>query len=233
MKQPYIYTLPEAFIKDTEVPTRWRVWAVVNGFFVGGKKCWASNEWIGEQVKAHKDTVSQAVKELEALGYFLCERTARTRLISPGNPPMIGTDTYLRSVSTPISDRHERLSTSVSNSEKNTSASEDGRRAAILPTFGGEAYQEEKTVQAVSKISAKEKLAYLPLVRWAEAERGFPFLTTEVGKQLKALKLAKQNGLTALELKERWNEFTEDKFWSVKGFDWMNVVQDFNKRREV
>lgn len=123
MKQPYIYTLPEQFIKDASVPTRWRVWAVINGFFVGGKTCWASNDWIGEQISAHKDTVSQAIKELEDMGLMTCKRTARTRLISPVDP-MIGTTAYLRSVPPPISDRHHRLSTSVSNSVNTSSVAE-------------------------------------------------------------------------------------------------------------
>ncbi len=60
--------MPEAFAKDQDVPARWRIWAVINGFFINRKKCWASNEWLGEQINAHKDTVSQGVKELEEMG---------------------------------------------------------------------------------------------------------------------------------------------------------------------
>lgn len=130
MKQPYIYTLPEQFLHDQSVPARWRVWAVINGFFVSGKTCWASNEWLGVQIKSHKDTVSQAVSELEDLGLMTCKRTARTRLISPADP-MIGTDAYLRSVSTPISDRHQRLSTSDSNSDNIPSVAEAPRVVII------------------------------------------------------------------------------------------------------
>lgn len=111
-KQPFTYTLPEQFLTDQAVPTRWRVWAVINGFFISGQKCWASNEWIGEKVGAHKDTVSQAVKELESLKIIRCERGARSRSIFP----MIGDSAYQWSASAPISDRHQRLSISVSNS---------------------------------------------------------------------------------------------------------------------
>lgn len=113
LKVPYTYTLPQQFIEDTEVPTRWRVWAVINGFFIGGQYCWASNEWIAKQVKAHKDTVSNAVKELELLKIIKCRRGARSREIYP----MIGANAYQWSAVTPINkknDRPQRLSISYS-----------------------------------------------------------------------------------------------------------------------
>lgn len=234
MSKPYIYVMPQAFIEDNDVPARWRVWGYINGFFVNNQTCWASNETIGEKIRAHKDTVSKAVGELEEMGLISCERTRRTRLISPKIRREIGIDAYQEPSPTPISDRHERLSISDSISDSLIGAHEDVPRASNLSKlFRAKPSQEEEPVRAVSKISEKEKLAYIPLVRWAESERGFPFLTTEVGKQLKALKLAKQNGLTGVELKERWEELSTDKFWSVNGFDWMNVVQSFNKRRDV
>lgn len=115
-KEPYVYTLPEQFLTDTSVPIRWRVWAVINGFFVSGQKCWASNEWLGEKVKAHKDSVSQAIKELENMKMLSCERTRRTRLISPGTSEIGGT-TYHTKAPTPILDRRQRLSISDSISD--------------------------------------------------------------------------------------------------------------------
>lgn len=127
-KTPYFYILPEQFIRDQAVPARWRVWAVVNGFLVNGQKCWASNEWIGEKIGAHKDTVSQAVKELETLNVIKCERTRRSRLIGPVDVE-IGTDTYHTEAPTPISDSAQRLSISISNSESKKAAK------AAFPSF--------------------------------------------------------------------------------------------------
>ena len=83
----------------------------------------------------------------------------------------------------------------------------------------------------IGRVLKKEQLIYEPLIQWSEKERGFKFLATERGKQYKSLKLANQNGLNITELKDRWDDFSTDKFWSKKGFDWMNVVLDFNKRR--
>jgi hypothetical protein len=54
-------------MQDQSVPARWRVLGYLNGFFINHRKCWASNETIAQAIGAHKDTVSQAVKELEDL----------------------------------------------------------------------------------------------------------------------------------------------------------------------
>lgn len=121
MRKPYIYVMPEAFILDTSVPVRWRILGILNGFFVNGEKCWASNEWIGEKINAHKDSVSQGVKELEEMGLIRAERTRRSRTIVPVLKTEIGGQTYEEGVSSPISDRPEDLSNSVSNSVSNTS----------------------------------------------------------------------------------------------------------------
>lgn len=110
--------MPEDFMKDTNVPARWRVLGVLNGFFINGKKCWASNEWIGKIIGSHKDTVSQAIKELEDLGKIRCERTRRTRFISQVLCSNVGDNAYLGGRSTPISDRRQRLTNADSNADR-------------------------------------------------------------------------------------------------------------------
>lgn len=104
--------MPEAFIKDQTVPARWRVLGIINGFLINGHACWASNEWIADKLGCHKDTVSQAVKELEDRGEITVTRGARSRTITR----KIGGSAYHEGGSTPISDRQQRLSNSVSNS---------------------------------------------------------------------------------------------------------------------
>lgn len=116
-KQPYTYTMPEAFLADQMVPARWRVLAVINGFFLNSQKCWASNEWIGQKIGAHSVTVSRAVKELEELKIVVCERTRRSRFIAPVMSE-ISIGVNLRVTPTTISDTHQRLSNSDSNSER-------------------------------------------------------------------------------------------------------------------
>lgn len=98
---------------DQNVPARWRVLGVLNGFFINNKACWASNEWLGEKIGAHKDTVSQAVKELEEMNIIKCERTRNGRTIR-----QIGDNAYPTSASTPISDRRQRLGNADRNADK-------------------------------------------------------------------------------------------------------------------
>lgn len=69
------------------------------------------------------------------------------------------------------------------------------------------------------------------LLKWAESRRGSPFFKQSHLKQLRAFRVAKDNGLHSEELKNRWIEFEKDKFWSSKGYDWMDVVMSFNKKR--
>lgn len=215
--KPHVYTMPEGFIKDPSVPTRWRVLAVLNGFFLNGKKCWASNEWLGEEVDAHKDTVSQAVKELESLNLIKCERTRRSRFISQVLKNEIGANTYLGGQPTPISDRSQHLSNSDNNSDINTAQS-------------AEPIREESDETTIPKKAKGTTKVYDSFVRWAEEERGAPFLATHITRQYKALKIAQQNKIRSIDLKERWQEMAGDNFWASKGYDWMDVVNSFNRK---
>lgn len=188
---PYTYTLPQQFIEDKEVPTRWRVWAVINGFFIAGQYCWASNEWLAKKVKSHKDTVSQAVKELEGMDIIHCKRGARSREIYP----MIGINAYQWSARTPISDRHQRLSISVSNSEKNTSAT---RIERVPPSEESE----QRPARAPAKYPhAKEVSSWFP-----NAEPSWLMNTTEL-KHMELLYLrGKQKVISILSFIETHKE---------------------------
>lgn len=212
MKQPYIYSMPESFLRDKSVPARWRVLAVINGFILNGGCFYGSNGWLMDQLGCSEPTVSSAFKELEVLQEIRTERTKRTRKVykTMRDPSSFGSETQVE----PARDPSQLVPNSVSNSEiEEVRESEDAPRE---PSLG--------------RISKEEKATLLPIVSWAERERGFPFLTTEVGKQMKALSLARKNGIKGAQLKERWEEMAADTFWARTGFDWMNVVMSFNKK---
>lgn len=80
------------------------------------------------------------------------------------------------------------------------------------------------------RISGDKLKAYNELVRWSEKERGFPFLKTHITKQYKAFKIANGNGITRDQLIAKWEDMSSDKFWLKNGFDWMNVIEEFNKK---
>lgn len=71
---------------------------------------------------------------------------------------------------------------------------------------------------------------YMELVQWAENRRGSPFLKQRISKQFKAFTIAQDNGITIEGMKGRWVDMERDKFWSVRGYDWMDVVNSFNRK---
>lgn len=241
-RQPYSYTMPERFLTAQEVPAKWRIWAILNGFFINNQKCWASNEWFGEKLGIHKDTASRAIQELEEEGLIICTRTRRSRNIEPVLQIVeseIGTNVDLRSASTPISDRHTRRSISISNSiredlsskksfarvplkkkSKFNQYSEDGDSVVDIET--GEMVGEEESRPGFDK-------RYRDLTRWAEDRRGSKFVN--IPKQYAAMKKMRNAGIGPGEIKERWEELEEDAYFQEHGFDFMNVAASFDKRR--
>jgi hypothetical protein len=81
----YTYTMPQLFIEDKQVPTRWRLLAYLNGFFLNGQVVWSSNETISEELGVDEKSVQRAVKELDDRGLIECKRTKSSRVIYPCN----------------------------------------------------------------------------------------------------------------------------------------------------
>lgn len=79
--KPYVYTMPESFLADQNVPARWRILAVLNGFLLNGRHFYGSNSWLMEQLNCSQQTVSAAIAELEKLGEIKVDRTASSRII--------------------------------------------------------------------------------------------------------------------------------------------------------
>lgn len=69
-------------MNDSSVPAHWRLLGILNGFFINGKKVYASNEWFAEQLKCSTRTVTDAISKLEQLGKIHCERTRTSRVIT-------------------------------------------------------------------------------------------------------------------------------------------------------
>ena len=67
------------------------------------------------------------------------------------------------------------------------------------------------------------------LVKWAQTRRkNFKF--PNIPKQLKAIRLMREAGITPVEIMQRWEEMENDKFWS-NGFDFMSICGSFDKKR--
>ena len=213
MKQPYVYTMPESFLKDKSVPARWRVLAVINGFILNGGCFYGSNEWLMEQLGCSEPTVSSAFKELEELKEIRTERTKRTRKVykTSRDPSSFGSETQVE----PARDPSQLLPNSVSNSVKEIPALPAGVTIEEIP-------------DKPRKEPRPQKAVYEPLLRWAEGERGSTFVHRT--KQYAALAEARAAGIKSTALKERWLEMAEEEYWVKTGFDWKNVVSSFNRK---
>jgi hypothetical protein len=71
---------------------------------------------------------------------------------------------------------------------------------------------------------------YEAVLRWAERSRGGGFRFVQRSGQYKALKQAKNDGVSIGKLKNKWAEMEESEFWVKAGFDWITVVNQLNKK---
>lgn len=81
IKEEYTYTMPEAFMKDKDVPVRWRILGIVNGFHLNGRSFYGSNKWLMKRLGTSQQAITKAIKDLEDMGEVSCERTQTTRII--------------------------------------------------------------------------------------------------------------------------------------------------------
>lgn len=146
MKQPYVYSMPESFLKDKSVPARWRVLAVINGFILNGGCFYGSNEWLMEQLDCSQHTVSTAFTELEELHEIRTERTRRTRKVYKTSRD---SNQLLSEIATErAGDSNQLLPNSVSNSVKEIVAN------ATKYTIEEEPTKEKKVTPAMKEVFA-------------------------------------------------------------------------------
>lgn len=84
-----IYSMPQAFMDDLQVPTKWRLLGYLNGFFINGLPVYAANKTIAVQLNVSLRSVQNAVKELVDAGIVEVRRTQTTRILYPiARPPV-------------------------------------------------------------------------------------------------------------------------------------------------
>lgn len=117
--QKHVYVMPEEFFEDISVPPRWRILALMNGFFINGATFYGSNEYISKKLGIGQWAISKGVKELEVLGKIRCERTRRGRICYSGGSVVIdgvgSANTLPPQCEDTTSDSAEALPNAVSN----------------------------------------------------------------------------------------------------------------------
>jgi hypothetical protein len=79
-----IYTMPEKFMKDESVPVKWRLYGLVNGFWINGLPVYASNGFFAEKLNCTERHISRAFEELEKEGLLTRNINGYKRLILQG-----------------------------------------------------------------------------------------------------------------------------------------------------
>jgi DNA-binding Lrp family transcriptional regulator len=121
VRQPYIYTLPEAFIEDKSVPMHWKLYTIINGFWISGKTVFASNQFFAEKLGCTERHIQGCLEKLEEMG--LLERIGKSqnrKIVPKGTNPEFVEGRTDSSVRDELSVHH----ISDSNSDSNTSADE-------------------------------------------------------------------------------------------------------------
>jgi hypothetical protein len=209
-RQPHIYTMPEQFLSDVGVPARWKVLAIVQGFWIAGKTVYATNEWLEKQTGYSRRQVQNALAELEEMDLITRQVSGMNRLILPGGA--IGVHGGVQS-------KYQKGAVRVHHNSDSNSDS--------LISVATLAYSVEDSEDKPKKEPSNTK-QYDELCKWLESTRGSKFVSR--GKQYRALKEAREASISPNRLKERAQEQLNDPFYQDKGIDWGTVVSSFNRK---
>jgi hypothetical protein len=84
MEKPHTYSMPEQFVTDASVPDYWKLYAILNGFWISGLPVFASNQWFAAKLKCSERNVQAGLKKLEGMGLLTRNIKGLERFILPG-----------------------------------------------------------------------------------------------------------------------------------------------------
>lgn len=61
----YRYTMPQGFMDDQSVPVKWRLYGIINGFWLSGKSCYGGNKFFSEKLGVGERQIRSALSQLE------------------------------------------------------------------------------------------------------------------------------------------------------------------------
>ena len=180
--------------------------------------CYATNKYLAQRLGLSPRTIPSLLKELDGSGLVAVsiERSKRgtyryiaLTYINVGEGQAVGGQRHLALGATSDSvDKRE-----INKRELNKDILAD------QPSTIGQPIKEDRLK------------THKQLISWAAERRSNDFKFPNFAKQLKGLNMMKSAGITPTEIKDRWIEMEEDRYWKEHGFDFMNVVNSFNKKR--
>lgn len=209
IKEEFIYTMPEAFMKDKDVPARWRILGILNGFHINGQVFYGSNQWLMKRLGCGQQTITRAIKELEDMKEIVCERTATTRIIYRAVKGTHQSVPPYALTSTPPT--HQRVPISIRDNAINKNTIAEDAKAPPLP-FSFE--------EALKKMDDSPRLE-MQLIAYFIREKKLKFtnreqLTGAISRHIRAAKMC-----VAFEKEKVVQAFKEVKeLADRKPFDW-------------
>lgn len=206
-----VYSMPEAFMGDQSVPIKWRLYGLLNGFWINGLTVYAANKHFSDKLGCTERHVRRALEELEVDKLVRREINGHNRVIYPGGR----VESAEEDVGQPpprTPDVHPMHSINASN-----------KLGATRPKS---TWREDTNTKPKREPRNPNKQSE-ELCRWAEARRGFKFVAPL--SQYKALTACRENDISITRLKNRWMELEGDS-WRKDGFDWWDVFKSFNKK---
>lgn len=201
---------------------------------------WPSIELLSEELNIGRTSIIEAVKRLEFWGIVVKIRIGKmvnNRYVLPDKriwKPI--SEVHVKDFSevcrtdfTSLLSGLHQSATRTSNSKEPQSKEPQVRpaaEAADIP-LRVDKTDTEGNVKTNKVLKTVANELALKGVAWAR-KRGRKFVN--VPKQIKAINGAFESGITQNELVSRWKDMENDKFWSEKGFDWMNVVNSFDRK---
>lgn len=243
VREPYTYTMPEQFMADQSVPIQWRLYGVLNGFFISRKTVYATNEWFMEKLGCSERTIQRGIQELEELGIIYCERSGNSRVILPRHE--------LRGTPSPIDTppRHQLLHNSDNIIQKDTTSAEIGISPSLSLSDSDEddTPTEDDDVQIIETDSDGE--VYQP--RWGRKEKSAPKRDEGYKERERMLNIieatfhkkffnrAKQhvilkglldNGATTKDITSAIKKVAESDYWKERGWDLATISAEMSRK---
>lgn len=221
-----IYTMPQAFMEDTNVAVKWRLYGLINGFWNNHRTVYASNKYFAELLKCDERSVRRALEELDKMGIIRRVIDGHSREILPGGRVLVEEDAQRPTPGLPESymEDAQRPPNASSNASNINTADADFHEIQYVK------FEDSDFNDLVpKKKSAPATKEYERGLRWAEERTGRKFVNRT--KQYAALKKAKANGITEAELVRRWRELEGEDFYQKNGLDWQTVVNSFDRKR--
>ena len=228
----WIVLLLHANHEDERMIWNGREITIKSGSFLTGRKV------LAEASRVPESTIEDILKYLERQHQIQQQKTTKYRVIT-----ILNWNEYQNPTAKATTEQQQSNTNNNVENDKKTirAAARDPLKVkTTIMKRNAFNYSEERHTDShddVIDIDTNEKkiviksdaaAAMRKIIDWAAKRRGGVFLNLK--KQYKALAILRAAGKSPKQVQDRWEEMERDKFWAEKGFDFMTLVNSFDKK---